>query len=264
MSHRLCIIGGGKMGGALLEGLLAGGWARPDEIVVVEQVEARRHELAKAHPGLHVETEPVAAEGIVIAVKPADVETTCLQLSVVAPAALVVSIAAAIPIAKLETWLGVEARVVRAMPNTPASVGAGAAAIAPGHLATPADMDWAESVLAAVGRVVRVPEHLIDAVTGLSGSGPAYIFLIAEALTDAGVLAGLPHDVSATLAIQTILGAARMLDESGQTPEALRAAVTTPAGTTAAGLRALEARAVRGAFQEAVLAAANRARELGS
>jgi pyrroline-5-carboxylate reductase len=153
--------------------------------------------------------------------------------------------------------------VVRAMPNTPALVGAGAAAIAGGTHASDDDLAWAESILGAVGEVVRVPESLLDAVTGLSGSGPAYVFLIAEALIDAGVLAGLPRDVSSRLAIQTLLGSARLLAETGETPDVLRAGVTSPGGTTAAGLRQLEAAGVRSAILEAVAAATARSRELG-
>ena len=261
--HRLAIVGGGKMGGALLSGLLAGGWARADELAVVEHLDERRAELAGAHPGVAVEAAPVPAEGYVVAVKPGDVEATCRALAAVAGGARVLSIAAAVSTARLESWLGPGVAVVRAMPNTPAAIGAGAAAIAPGSSATGADLDWAAGVLEAVGTVVRVPEHLLDAVTGLSGSGPAYVFLVAEALTDAGVAAGLPRDVSTTLATHTLLGAARMLVESGQSAESLRAAVTTPAGTTAAGLRALEAASVRHALIEAVLAATERSRQLG-
>jgi pyrroline-5-carboxylate reductase len=153
--------------------------------------------------------------------------------------------------------------VVRAMPNTAALIGAGAAAIAPGTAATDADLAWAEEILGAVGTVVRVGEGLLDAVTGLSGSGPAYVFLVAEALIEAGVLVGLPRPISHQLAIQTLLGAARLLSESEQGPEALRAAVTSPGGTTAAGLRALEAAAVRSAFLDAVVAATERSRAFG-
>jgi pyrroline-5-carboxylate reductase len=149
------------------------------------------------------------------------------------------------------------------MPNTPALVGAGAAAIAPGRAAGEEDLAWAEGILSAVGVVERVDESLLDAVTGLSGSGPAYVFLVAEALVDAGVLNGLPRPVSRALVVQTMLGSARLLAESGQEAEQLRAAVTSPGGTTAAGLRALEAGAVRSAFLEAVTAAAERSRELG-
>jgi pyrroline-5-carboxylate reductase len=163
----------------------------------------------------------------------------------------------------LEAALGDGIAVVRAMPNTPALVGAGAAAIAGGTTASPDDLDWAEELLRAVGTVVRVPEHLLDAVTGLSGSGPAYVFLVAEALIEGGVLAGLPRDVSVELATHTLFGAAKLLAESGSTPEVLRAQVTSPGGTTAAGLRALEAAGVRSALLEAVAAATQRSRELG-
>jgi pyrroline-5-carboxylate reductase len=176
----------------------------------------------------------------------------------------VLSIAAGVPIAALEDALGAGTAVVRAMPNTPALVGAGAAAIAAGSAATEGDLVWAESVLGAVGEVVRVPEVMLDAVTGLSGSGPAYIFMVAEALIEAGVLAGLPRDVSTTLTVQTLLGSARLLAETGELPEVLRAQVTSPGGTTAAGLHALESAGVRAAFLDAVRAATNRSRELGS
>jgi len=153
--------------------------------------------------------------------------------------------------------------VVRAMPNTPALVGAGAAAIAPGSSAGDAYLAWAQEVLGAVGTVVRVSEPLLDAVTGLSGSGPAYVFLLAEALVDAGVLAGLTRPVSEALVVQTLLGSARLLAETGQSAEALRAAVTSPGGTTAAGLRVLEDRGLRSAILEAVMAATERSRQLG-
>jgi pyrroline-5-carboxylate reductase len=149
------------------------------------------------------------------------------------------------------------------MPTTPALVRSGASAVAGGRRAGEAELGWAEEILGAVGTVVRVPETLLNAVTGLSGSGPGYIFLVAEALIDAGVLAGLPRPVSSQLTVQTLVGAARLLAESGDGPEVLRAAVTSPGGTTAAGVRALEAAAVRSAFLEAVVAATERSRELG-
>ena len=168
------------------------------------------------------------------------------------------------PLARLESWLWPGLSVVRAMPNTPALVGAGATAIAPGSSAGEDDLAWAESVLSSIGVVVRLPEHLLDAATGLSGSGPAYVFLVAEALIEAGVLEGLDREVARVLAVQTLLGAARMLDETGETAEQLRAAVTSPGGTTAAGLRALESRSVRAAFLEAVSAATARAKALGA
>jgi pyrroline-5-carboxylate reductase len=149
------------------------------------------------------------------------------------------------------------------MPNTPALVGAGASAIAAGSTASEADLDWADEVLSAVGIVVRVREDLLDAVTGLSGSGPAYVFLVAESLIEAGVLAGLPRATAEALTRQTLLGSARLLLETGDDEAALRAAVTSPGGTTAAGLRVLEREGVRSAILDAVGAATERSRELG-
>ena len=256
----LVVVGGGKMGEALLAGLLAAKWAEPDELAVVEAVAGRRAELADRFPGVTVSAEPVAADGAVIAVKPADVGAVCASLS----STRVLSIAAGVKIATIEAALARPVAVVRAMPNTAALVGAGAAAIAAGTHATDADLAWAEGILGAVGHVERVPEKLLDAVTGLSGSGPAYVFLVAEALVAGGVAAGLPHDVSVRLATETLLGSARLLAESGDSAEALRAAVTSPGGTTAAGLRELERAGVRSAFIEAVLAATRRSVELGS
>ena len=255
----LVIVGGGKMGEALLGGLLAARWAEPGELAVVEPVAERRAELSARYPDVHVSSEAVAAAGALVAVKPADVPTACRSLDV----GRVLSIAAGVPIATIEASLARSIPVVRAMPNTPALIGAGAAAIAGGTSAGEDDLVWAEDILGAVGQVVRVPEKLLDAVTGLSGSGPAYVFLVAEALIDAGVLVGLPRDVSTTLAVQTLLGSARLLAESGDTPEVLRAAVTSPGGTTAAGLRVLESAGLRSAILEAVAAAADRSRELG-
>ena len=261
---RLAVMGGGKMGAALVSGLLSAGWAQPDDVVVVEPVAARRDELAAMHPGLAVAEElaPGLAEAAVVAVKPGDVEDACRALAV-AGVTRVLSIAAGVPLAKLESWLGMGAAVVRAMPNTPALVGCGAAAIAPGSVALEEDLVWAEEILSAVGKVERVDELLLDAVTGLSRSGPAYVFLVAEALIEAGVASGLPRPISERLTVQTLLGSARLLAESGERAESLRAAVTSPGGTTAAGLAALESRAVRAAFFEAVVAATERSRELG-
>jgi pyrroline-5-carboxylate reductase len=263
---RLQIVGGGKMGEALLAGLLAGGWASADGIGVVEPIVARGDELAERYPGIDVTLSPRAADGVVLAVKPDVAAAACKEVAT-AGCDRVLSIAAGVTIAALEEALGGAGpgsiRVVRAMPNTPALVGAGAAAIAPGTEATDDDLEWAEGILGAVGAVVRVPEKLLDAVTGLSGSGPAYVFLVVEAMVEAGVLVGLPRDVSERLTVQTVLGSARLLAETEQSAPALRAAVTSPGGTTAAGLRALERAGVRAAFLEAVAAATARARELG-
>ncbi|MEY2565692.1 MAG: pyrroline-5-carboxylate reductase [Actinomycetota bacterium] len=259
---KLTLVGGGKMGEALLTGLLAAGWAPAAELAVVEALEARRKELSDRFPGVAVSADVPATAGAVVAVKPQDVEAAC-RAAGAAGAGRVLSIAAGVPLAKLQAWVGAGVPVVRAMPNTPALVGEGAAAIAGGTDAGEEDLAWAEGVLAAVGTVTRVPEHLLDAVTGLSGSGPAYVLLVVEALTEAGVLVGLPRATSAALAAQTLLGTARLLAESAEGPEALRAAVTSPGGTTAAGLRVLEDRAVRAAFLEAVAAATERSKELG-
>jgi len=176
--------------------------------------------------------------------------------------ALVLSIAAGVTIAAIEGALPGRP-VVRAMPNTGALVGQGAAAIAAGAHASAPDLDLAERVLGAVGLVVRVKESQLDAVTGLSGSGPAYVFLVAEAMIEAGVLVGLTRDTSAALVRQTLVGAAALLGDGSDAPEALRAAVTSPGGTTAAGLRVLEAHGVRAAFLEAVEAATARSEQLG-
>ncbi len=262
MSVRLVVVGGGRMGEALAAGLLAGGWASPAEMAVVEVSAGRRAQLAERLSGVDVRSDVPDCEGAVLAVKPADVAGACAALGG-RGARRVLSVAAGVTLPALEGWLGGDVAVVRAMPNTPALVGAGAAAIAGGSAATDADLDWAEGILGSVGLVVRVAEPLLDAVTGLSGSGPAYVFLVVEALIEAGVLMGLPRATSQALAVRTVLGAARLLEETGEMPETLRAAVTSPGGTTAAGLRALEDRAVRAAFLDAVAAATERSRQLG-
>lgn len=260
---RLALVGGGRMGEALLGGLLAGGWAEPADLVVVEPVASRRELLSDRYPGIGVSASAVAADGVVVAVKPGQVETACAAMTDLA-VGRVLSIAAGVTLTRLEAALAPGTPVVRAMPNTPALVGAGAAAIAGGTHASAGDLDWAESVLGAVGLVVRVDEPLLDAVTGLSGSGPAYVFLVAEALIEGGVLAGLPRDTAVELTVATLLGSARLLAETGDDPAALRAGVTSPAGTTAAGLRALEDRGTRAAFIAAVAAATDRSRQLAA
>jgi pyrroline-5-carboxylate reductase len=253
----LQIIGGGRMGEALLVGLAAGRSLR-----VVEASAARAEELRAAHPTVQVSAEPGPAAGTIVAVKPQHVADVCRALG--ADGGRVLSVAAGVTIASIEEALGVDVPVVRAMPNTPALVGEGAAAIAAGTHAGDDDLAWAESILGAVGTVVRVTEGLLDAVTGLSGSGPAYVFVVLDALIEGGVAAGLPRDVAETLAGQTILGAATLYLSGDQSPGELRAAVTSPGGTTAAGLRVLEQRAVRAALIDAVLAARDRSAELGA
>lgn len=250
------------MGEALVSGLVTAGWASPAELAVVEPRQARREELARARPSLGVVASPVPAEGAVVAVKPVHAAVACGSLAGLG-VSRVLSIAAGVPIDQLEEWLEPGMPVMRAMPNTPALVGAAVSALAAGERAREDDMAWAEEVLGAVGTVVRLPEGALDAVTGLSGSGPAYLFLVVEALIDAGVGVGLSHDVSRALVTQTLVGSAALLASSGESPAALRAAVTSPGGTSAAGLRALESRAVRAAFLEAVAAATARSAELG-
>ena len=258
----LLILGGGRMGGALVGGLVRAGWAGRDRVVVVEVRPEARAALDARYPGIQVVAAPEKADGVVLAVKPSDLEAACRALPREGYGRLL-SIAAGARLHRIESWLWPGLPVVRAMPNTPALLGCGASAVAPGSAAGEDDLAWAESVLSSIGVVVRLPERLLDAATGLSGSGPAYVFLVAEALIEAGVHEGLDREVARVLAVQTLLGAARMLDETGESAESLRAAVTSPGGTTAAGLRALETRAVRAAFLEAVAAATERSRSLG-
>ncbi len=249
------------MGEALLGGLLAAGRS-PDALVVAEVSPSRRRDLAAAHPGVDVVESVGPAVAAVLAVKPGDVADAARAVAD-AGVGRVLSVAAGVTTRAIEQAAGRPLAVVRAMPNTPALVGAGAAAISSGSTAGEEDMAWAEEVLGAVGVVVRVPEASLDAVTGLSGSGPAYVFLVAEALIEAGVLNGLPRDVAEALATQTLLGSSLLLSESTSGAADLRAAVTSPGGTTAAGLQELERGGVRAAFLEAVPAATARSRELG-
>jgi len=259
MERVLQIVGGGRMGEALLGGLIAAGRA-PESLAVVEVSGARRVQLAGAYPGVTVADAPVSAPDALIAVKPGDVHAAVAAVAE-AGAERALSVVAGVTTSALEE--SGRLRVIRAMPNTPALIGAGASAIAPGSHATDEDMAWAEEILGAVGVVVRVPESQLDAVTGLSGSGPAYVFLVAEALAEAGVLNGLPRATAETLAFETLAGAARLLAEGDSSPADLKAAVTSPGGTTAAGLAELERHGARAAFLDAVTAATRRSRELG-
>jgi pyrroline-5-carboxylate reductase len=249
------------MGEALLGGLLGAGWADVTEVQVVEPDPSRAAYLRTTFPGLTVDAQPLPAAGVILATKPAVVPDAAA--AVAGDTDRVLSIAAGVATATIEAALGDETPVIRAMPNTPSLVGAGATAIAGGAHAGDDDLDWADGLLSTLGIVVRLDEARLDAVTGLSGSGPAYLFLVAEALIDAGVLVGLDRPTAEALATQTLLGSARLLAETGEPAAALRAAVTSPGGTTAAGLRVLEDRGVRAALLEAVTAATDRSRELG-
>jgi len=265
----LTVIGGGKMGEALVGGLLSAEWAPAAEIVIVEPVAARRDDLEKAHDGLHVAAsiadlgqKGIAIGDVLLAVKPDQCEEVCRSLEGSA-IGRVLSIAAGVTTAALESWLPPAAHVVRAMPNTPALVGCGMAAISGGSAATVDDLGWASGILASVGEVVTLDEAALDAVTGVSGSGPAYVFLLAEALIDAGVGVGLDRATADVLTRQTLLGAARLLVESGEEPAQLRQNVTSPGGTTAAGLAVFEQAELRDLVEAVVRAATERSRELG-
>ena len=276
---QLVIVGGGRMGSALARGLLEKEVLKPEELAVVEADAARRHVLEGEFPaGVAVVASPDGlpggCEGAVLAVKPDHIEEACIALAAEpsgspdqgrggASVRRVLSIAAGVPTGRIEDWLGGRAAVVRAMPNTPALVGVGVAAIASGRHASEEDLQWAEELLGSVGTTLRVAERMMDAVTGLSGSGPAYLFLVAEALVEGGVMMGLAREDSSLLAAHTLLGAAMLWIESGQDLAYLRGQVTSPGGTTAAGLQVLEQRAVRAAIVDAVRAAAERSRELG-
>jgi pyrroline-5-carboxylate reductase len=271
MAYELAIIGGGNMGAALLGGLLGDTGAPaldPSELVVVEPNENRRTVLAKEFPGVSVAPEPITCRAAVIAVKPQYVPDV-VAAAVAAGARRVLSIAAGVTTeaiaaaADAAAPTGDPVSVLRAMPNTPALVGEGVSALAAAPGTPAADLDWAEGILSGVGLVVRVDEAHLDAVTGLTGSGPAYVFLVAEALVDGGVLAGLPRALVEPMVAQLLTGSAKLLAERGDAA-GLRAMVTSPGGTTAAGLRTLEEHAVRSALIEAVQAATARSRELGS
>lgn len=264
---RIAFLGGGNMAEALVRGLLHAGVARPPDIVVTGRRPERMSHFRTTY-GVATTADNMAAardaDVVVLAVKP---QALGKLLGVIAPAVdprkLVISVAAGVPIAALERKLGAGARIVRAMPNTPALVGAGACAISAGEHATEEDLATTEKLFNSVGLVVRVDEVLLDAVTGLSGSGPAYIFLVIEALSDAGVKVGLPRYTALQLAAQTVLGSARLLQESGEHPGSLKDQVTSPGGTAIAGLHTLEAGGLRTTLINAVEAATRRARELG-
>ena len=266
---RIAVIGGGKIGEALLAGLLESGHATKD-LVVAEQSPTRSDEIAEMF-GVRVTSVTDAAEGadiIVIAVKPADVDAVLADLTKVdldsEREQLIVSLAAGVPTGRYEPKLPAGFPVIRAMPNTPMLVGEGMTAIAPGRYVKEPHLVLVREVLASVGKVVTVTESQIDAVTAVSGSGPAYFFLVVEAMVDAGVSLGLTRRVATELVVQTMLGSAVMLDRSDDTPQDLRAAVTSPAGTTAAALRELERGGLRSVFMEAIHASRDRSVEQGA
>ena len=258
----ITFVGGGNMGAALVAGLLKAGWPA-SLITVVETSSDRRAQLNALYPGIVTSEKIVACTAGVIAVKPPAAAETCAAL-VQAGATRVLSIAAGIGLSTLQAAAGATAAVVRAMPNTPALVGEGAAAISGSSQCVLADMAWAESVLGSVGTVVRVDETLLDAVTAISGSGPAYIFLVAEALMSSAVGAGLSPEIADALVRQLLVGSAKLLQQSAETPAQLRANVTSPNGVTASAIQALEQAGIRAAIEATVQAAMLRSREMGS
>jgi len=255
------------MAGALAKGVISAGLVKAAEVRASDPVPSARATFEKETGAKAVELNlPIAqfAQLLILAVKPAQVSEVLQEIKPgVAPGHLLISIAAGVPLAKLEDLLGKSTRVIRAMPNTPALVGASATAYALGHAATAEDATLAQKIFSAVGIAFPVKESLLDAVTGLSGSGPAYLYLVIEALSDGGVAAGLPRDVATKLAAQTVLGSAKMVLETGQHPGALKDMVTSPGGTTIEGLHELEKGKVRGTFISAVRAAAEKSRQLG-
>ena len=266
MSRRICVLGAGKAGEALVAGLLSSGWAKPADIVATARHEERIDELSKRY-GIEGTLDNVAAvkgaEVVVIAVKPQDIEALLGDVGGVLEASqTVLSIAAAIPTELIERHVGDGVPVVRAMPNAPVTVHEGMAGVTGGAHATEAHVALAEEVLGSVGRSVRVDEAHMDAVTAVSGSGPAYFALLAESMIEAGILLGLSREVSTDLVVQTMLGTAKLLRDEKMHPVELREMVTSPGGTTISAIRELEQAGVRAAFLNAIQAAMKRSREL--
>ena len=260
-------LGAGKMGEALARGLLRAKTLPPERLLLSDSDPQRREAVAQAL-GVEVLHDNrclvQAADVLVVALKPDVARDVLPELAdAITPDKLLVSIAAGISLAELEAMLGTDKRVVRVMPNTPALVGAGAAGYALGRNATENDAATVEELLGAVGLCVRVPEKLLDAVTGLSGSGPAFVAVFIEAMADGGVLCGLPRQQALTLAAQTVLGTARLVLDGGKHPAEIKDMVASPGGTTIEGLRALEELGLRAATIAAVQAAAEKSAILG-
>ncbi len=263
MKDNIAFLGAGAMGEALINGLLQSKLVVPEQIRVYDICPSRRGQLKQVY-GLEIITEreelPAVADIVILAVKPQNIEEALAGLQF-PKNLLFISIVAGLTLARLENILG-EIALVRVMPNTPALVGEGISALAANNFVSQQDLKKALTIFTSVGRALVLPEEQLDAVTGLSGSGPAYIYLIIEAMADAGVRQGLPRAVAMQLAAQTVLGAAQMVMTTGEHPGVLKDKVTSPAGTTIAGLTILEERCVRGAMIRAVEAACLRAQSL--
>jgi pyrroline-5-carboxylate reductase len=266
-SHSIGFLGAGKMATALARGFIKAGLARPDQIVASDVHEPARSAFAR-DTGARATTTNLEvmqnASVLFLAVKPACVDGVLAEIKpAITPKHLLISIAAGVPMSKLSTALGGFSRIIRVMPNTPALVGASASGFAAGEGANTDDVALTNALLSAVGTAFQLKENQLDAVTGLSGSGPAYAYLFIEAMSDGGVACGLPRDVATQLAAQTLLGSARMVLETGQHPGTLKDAVTSPGGTTIEGLHELEKGRFRGTVMTAVRAAADKSRKLG-
>lgn len=267
MNKTLGFIGGGNMAAALVKGLLHSKVVPPEKIIVGDVKEDRLQMLRDKH-GIRTTVDNHelvrAADVVVLSVKPQVIDKVLGAIGTeIRPDQLVISVAAGVPVAAMEARLPDGAHVVRTMPNTPATVDAGATAIAPGTHATEDDLAIAHELFSAVGRVVTLDESLLDAVTGLSGSGPAYVMLMIEALADGGVKVGLHRDTALLLAAQTVYGSAKLLLETGEHPGRLKDMVTSPGGTAIAGLHTLESGGLRRTLIDAVEAATTRAAVLG-
>ncbi|MCC6232855.1 MAG: pyrroline-5-carboxylate reductase [Verrucomicrobiales bacterium] len=259
-------LGAGRMATALAQGIVKAGLVPAEQILAADIEPAAVASFARSTGAKAVVSnrEVTAASTLVVAVKPAQVAEVLSEVSTTLSSRhLVISIAAGVTLAALERNVPAGVRVVRVMPNTPALVGASATGYAAGTACSPRDLEWVQSLFSSVGVAFAVKESLLDAVTGLSGSGPAYAYLMIEALSDGGVAAGLPRDVATRLAAQTLLGAARMVLESGIHPGQLKDQVTSPGGTTIEGLHELEKAGVRAGLITAVRAAADKSRRLG-
>lgn len=266
LTQKIAFIGGGQIAEALIGGLLSAKLCGPDRIWATDPVASRLDHLKKKY-GIQVGGQNrgavVWADVVVLAVKPQILDGVLKEIGAELAKALVVSVVAGAPIRRIADACGQQTRVIRTMPNTPAMVHEGMTALAMGPGVREDDVACVRQMFESVGKVVPVEEHLMDAVTGLSGSGPAYVFLAIEALTDGGVKMGLPRETAGLLAAQTVLGAARMVLETGQHPARLKDQVTSPGGTTIAGLHQLEQGGLRAALIDAVEAATKRSQELG-
>lgn len=268
MKTPIGFLGAGKMATALAGGIVSAKLIAADQVLASARSEESLNAFKQVVPGAKTTTDnkelAKKCQVIILGVKPKDIAPVLESIrSSIQPDALIISMAAGINISTMEKSLKRGARVVRSMPNTPCLVGQSATAFALGTNATQEDGETAMQLFEAVGKAYLIDEKSIDAVTGLSGSGPAYIFTVIEAMSDAGVLAGLPRELALSLAVQTVRGSAQMVEETGEHPALLREKVTSPGGTTAAGLAALEQAGLRSAIADAVSSAIARAKEMG-